>query len=61
MAGQALRCSDLDLLRGVLDSARIPPLFSNDFVVCLAPADALGSLILFHEAAVTSPWAALAA
>lgn len=58
MAGQALRCNDLDRLRIILKRANIPPLIDNDFVVCLAAGDALGSLLLFHEAAVTSPWGA---
>jgi hypothetical protein len=61
MAGQALRCSNLDRLRGVLKRANIPSLVDNNLVVCLAASDALGSLLLFHDAAVTSPWAALAA
>lgn len=60
MAGQALCCSDLDLLRGVLARANIRPLVDSGSVVCLAGADALGSLLLFHDAAARSPWATLA-
>jgi len=60
MAGQALRCTDLDPLRGVLDAARIRPLVDRDGIVCLAAPDALGSLLLFHTAAPASPWTALA-
>lgn len=61
MAGQALRATGLDRLRELLDRAHIKPLVDNDLVVCVAAGDALGSLLLFHEAAVTSPWAALTA
>jgi len=60
MAGQALRCTNLDLVRGVLDAARVRPLCDNGAIVCIGAADALGSLLLFHDAAMTSPWAALA-
>jgi len=59
MAGQALRCSDLDRLRQVLGRARIRPLSETDDFVCLRPGDALGSLMLFHDAALASPWTAL--
>ena len=59
MAGQALRTTDLDRLRGILAGANVKPLVDHDLVVCLAAGDALGSLLLFHHAAVTSPWAAL--
>jgi hypothetical protein len=61
MAGQALRCSSLARLRGVLDAVGIRPLADNGFVVCLRAADALGSLLVFHDAAVASPWDALTA
>jgi hypothetical protein len=59
MAGQALRTPDLGSLRGILASANIKPLVDHDLVVCVAAGDALGSLLLFHNAAVTSPWATL--
>lgn len=61
MAGQALRCTDVDRLRAVLEAARARPLIETDDLVCLHPRDALGSLLLFHDAALASPWAALAA
>lgn len=61
MAGQALRCTDLDLLRRLLASAGVCALADKGPVVCVAAGDALGSLLLFHDATVVSPWAALAA
>ena len=61
MVGQAIRCADLDGLRALLGRAHIRPLADNGLVVCVAAADALGSLLLFHDAAVASPWPALAA
>ena len=61
MAGQAICCADLDRLREVLDCAHIRPLADDGLFVCVAAADALGSLLLFHDAAVMSPWSALAA
>ena len=61
MCGQALRCADLGFVRDVLVRAGIRPLVDNDHVVCVGPGDALGSLLLFHEASVASPWTALAA
>ena len=61
MCGQALSCSDLARVREVVARAGIRPLVDNDHVVCVGPGDALGSLLLFHEASVASPWAALAA
>jgi hypothetical protein len=60
MIGQALHCTDLGHLRDVLDRAGIRPVVTNEHVVCVGAADALGSLMLFHEASVVSPWAALA-
>jgi catechol 2,3-dioxygenase-like lactoylglutathione lyase family enzyme len=61
MAGQAIRCCDLDGLRKRLVRAHISPLADDGLVVCVAAADALGSLLLFHDGSVSSPWAALAA
>jgi hypothetical protein len=61
MAGQALRCTDLERLRAVLARANIRPVADRGSFVCVAPGDALGSLLLFHDAAVASPWAAVIA
>jgi hypothetical protein len=60
MAGQAVRCTGLDRLRTMLDRAGIRPLIGSDDFVCLRPDDGLGSLMLFHDPAAASPWAALA-
>jgi hypothetical protein len=61
MAGQALRCTDLERLRAVLARANIRPVADRGSFVCVDPGDALGSLLLFHDAAVASPWAAVIA
>jgi len=61
MCGQALRCTDLGLIRNVLAKAALRPLVDNDHVVCVGAGDALGSLLVFHAASVESPWAALVA
>ena len=60
MAGQAVR-ADLALTRAVLASSGIKPVFSSAELICIGPADALGSFLLFHAASVGNPWAALAA
>jgi hypothetical protein len=61
MYGQALRCTDLDRVRETLGRARIRPVVDEDQVVCVGAGDALGSLLLFHDPSLASPWAALAA
>jgi hypothetical protein len=61
MAGQALRSADLRRTREALASARVEPAFVSDTLVCVAPYDALGSYLLFHDPAVQAPWTALAA
>lgn len=60
MAGQALR-SDVDRTRDALAKRGVEPLFASDELVCVGPADALGSHLLFHAASVSDPWRALAA
>jgi hypothetical protein len=61
MAGQALSSTDLPLTRAALAKAGIEPAFASDTLVCVAPDDALGSYLLFHDPTVRAPWAALAA
>jgi hypothetical protein len=60
MAGQALR-ADLALTREVLTRNGIRPVFSSAELICIGPADALGSFLLFHTPSVIDPWNALAA
>jgi Glyoxalase-like domain len=60
MAGQALR-SDVGATRAALAWHKVEPLYADDELVCVAPADALGSYLLFHAASVRDPWLALAA
>jgi catechol 2,3-dioxygenase-like lactoylglutathione lyase family enzyme len=60
MAGQALR-SDVSRAREVLAKRGVQPLFADDELVCIGPADALGSYLLFHGVSVNEPWRALAA
>jgi hypothetical protein len=61
MAGQALRSVDLRRTRDAMMQAGVEPAFESDTLVCVAPDDALGSYLLFHDASVPAPWAALAA
>lgn len=60
MAGQALR-SDLARTRAALSKSGIVPVAHSGDLICIGPADALGSYLLFHSADVRDPWAALAA
>jgi hypothetical protein len=61
MAGQALRSSDLAATRAVLQRNGVVPVFVDEDLVCVGPADALGAYLLFHAAGVHEPWAALRA
>lgn len=60
MAGQALRSVDMGHTQDALASAGVEPAYSSDNLICVAPNDALGSYLLFHDAGVQEPWAALA-
>src|SRR4051812_1557472 len=59
MAGQALR-ADLALTRAVLTKNGIKPLAATSDLICVGPADALGSYLLFHAPYCDDPWRALA-
>lgn len=59
LAGQALR-ADLGKLRAVLNRNGVTPLAASSEFICLGPADALGSYMLFHAAGMSDPWSALA-
>lgn len=61
MAGQALRSNDIVATRRFLKERCVTPLFADDDLVCVGPADALGACLLFHAASVRDPWGALAA
>ena len=61
MAGQALRSTDLELTRAALAKAGVRPAFESGTLVCVAPDDATGSYLLFHDPGVQAPWSALAA
>jgi hypothetical protein len=56
MAGQAVRSADMRRTRAAIAAAGVTPLADTGSVLCLAPADALGGALLFHDAAVTTPW-----
>lgn len=60
MAGLALR-SDVGATRATLKRHGVDPLFADNDLVCVGPADALGSYLLFHVSTVHDPWGALAA
>lgn len=61
MAGQALRSVDIATTRRVLRQRDVVPLFANDELICVGPADALGAYLLFYAASVRDPWGELAA
>lgn len=61
VAGLALRSGDMAATRRVSGRAGISPLYADDLLVCIGPADALGAHLLFHAASVDMPWHALAA
>jgi hypothetical protein len=56
IAGQALRASDIANTRGVLSRNAVTPMFADDDLVCVSPADALGGYLLFHAPEVEAPW-----
>jgi len=60
MLGLALRSTDIAATRAALARHQVVPLFVDEDLVCVSPADALGGYLLFHAAAVRDPWAALA-
>lgn len=60
IAGQALRTKDISIAREVLDKNAVTPLFADDKMICIGPADALGGYLLFHTAAMNAPWQELA-
>ena len=60
MAGQALR-ADLRKTRAALGKGGVVPLAESSDLICIGPADALGSALLFHAPELDDPWAALAA
>jgi hypothetical protein len=60
MAGQALRSADIAATRAVLVQNAVTPLYADAGLILIGPADALGSALLFHAAAIEAPWIALA-
>jgi catechol 2,3-dioxygenase-like lactoylglutathione lyase family enzyme len=60
IAGQALRTNDIALTRKGLSANAVTPLFADDGLVCISPADALGGYLLFHAPAIDEPWLELA-
>jgi hypothetical protein len=60
MAGQAVR-ADLALTRALLARNGIEPTRASADAICVGPADALGSYLLFHSPGIGDPWGALAA
>ena len=60
IAGQALRTNDIALTRKALSGNAVRPLFADDSLVCVSPADALGGYLLFHAPAIEEPWLELA-
>ena len=60
IAGQALRANDIALTSKTLSANAVTPLFADDGLVCISPADALGSYLLFHTPSIDEPWLELA-
>jgi catechol 2,3-dioxygenase-like lactoylglutathione lyase family enzyme len=60
MIGQALRSTDIAMTAAALKRHDITPLFADDAMICVGPADAMGAYLLFHAGAVRDPWGALA-
>jgi Glyoxalase-like domain len=60
MMGQALRSTDIAMTAAALKRHDITPLFADDAMICVGPADAMGASLLFHAGAVRDPWGALA-
>jgi hypothetical protein len=60
MAGQSLCTVDVSAARAILARNAVTPLFADDDLICVSPADALGGYLLFHTAAVEEPWQELA-
>ena len=58
MSGQALR-ADLARTREVLARNGVEPVMASDTLICVGPTDALGGYLLFHDASISDPWAAL--
>jgi hypothetical protein len=58
MAGQAV-LGDLSQTRVTLATAGIKPVFASSDLICVGPADALGSYLLFHAPGIADPWSAL--
>jgi hypothetical protein len=58
MAGQAVR-ADLSRTRAPLAKAGIEPFFASSDLICVGPADALGSDLHFHAPGIDYPWGEL--
>jgi hypothetical protein len=60
MVGQALRSASVAATRDALGRRGVTPLFASADLICVGPADALGSCLLFHAPSVSAPWSTLA-
>ena len=61
IAGQAVCSADIGTTRRTLAGNGVTPRYADDHLVLIAPADALGGWMLFHDPTVSHPWTALAA
>ncbi|NKB58550.1 MAG: hypothetical protein GKS00_19650 [Alphaproteobacteria bacterium] len=59
VVGQGIRSVDLETTERVLRRGEIRPIMSNNDIVCVGPADALGAYLLFHTERMTHPWSSL--
>jgi catechol 2,3-dioxygenase-like lactoylglutathione lyase family enzyme len=60
MVGQAVRSASRAATQDALRRYGVTPLFASAGLICVGPADALGSCLLFHAPSVSAPWSALA-
>jgi hypothetical protein len=60
VAGQGLR-ADLAKAQAALARGGVTPLYADNDLICVGPADALGGYLLFHRPELSDPWSALAA
>jgi hypothetical protein len=59
VAGLAVRSNRIETTRGLMEEAQIEPVFEDDALICVGPADALGGYLLFYGDSVARPWEAL--
>ena len=57
--GQGLLSKDLKVTEAYFAENCIAPIYKDDNLICIGPADALGAYLIFHSKNVDAPWALL--